>query len=665
MKINTATAQVQSTMSGENVTMAIRPEDMAHIMGVLDGLYTNRLRAVIREYSTNAWDAHIEAGFSGPIEVTLPTSLHPYLTIRDYGEGLDRDGITEVYSQYGRSTKRDSDAVTGMLGLGSKSALAYNSHQFTVHSIKNGRKIAVLVAKDEHGMGVMSILGDPAGMPTDEASGTLITIAVSRDDIRRAGDEAADFYAYWTPGSVTVNGKEPRHFTEGALRLTDELFMVTSNAGAAGDRIVMGNVAYPQPLDVGVNRSGYGRLDFSLVAIVPIGAVMPTPSREALKDVKLTKDTIASVEALYSSAVHGSVQREIDKCETPQDAIRIADEWAKYMPGSAGVSDFTYKGHTIPAQYSPAHTLPGDMYNRVEVKRLNDGYAKKGTTHKSQSYPSTSWPRTLWLQNFEPEKFTAQHYAKIQKYIADNGVEDVSHVVLCRDSGPVGDFFIDAARFIPWTTIKAVKLPKATPGTSLFGSTHIAGSYKAYTESGYNGMTPGDTLRVNKPIFYIQGNQHEGRYYSEALKHLMAGQEWTLVCLQQNRVEKFRRDVPTVQHVKAAVQGLFDKWLLTVPKDERKAMGMSDAHLKGTLEMLDPAKVDDPAVKEGIRIANIDVMSRLSQRNAFRSIIDVTNVGVRVPNPLANYPLFSSSKLEHSYIYMNAAYAARKAGTIK
>ena len=74
-------------------------------------LYSDPELAVIREYSTNAFDAHIEAGVTRPIEITTPTHLCPFFKVRDYGFGLDVEDIREIYSQYGASTKRESDDV--------------------------------------------------------------------------------------------------------------------------------------------------------------------------------------------------------------------------------------------------------------------------------------------------------------------------------------------------------------------------------------------------------------------------------------------------------------------------------------------------------------------------------------------------------------------------
>ena len=54
-----------------------------------DGLYANKIRAVVRELSTNAYDSHIDAGKKDvPFEVHLPNSMEPHFSIRDFGTGL-------------------------------------------------------------------------------------------------------------------------------------------------------------------------------------------------------------------------------------------------------------------------------------------------------------------------------------------------------------------------------------------------------------------------------------------------------------------------------------------------------------------------------------------------------------------------------------------------
>src|SRR5512146_2284489 len=144
------TIAVDSTVKGEDVAMSIDQTALAHIMNVLTDLYADPELAVIREYSTNALDSHIEAGISRPIEVTTPTALRPLFTVRDYGVGLDADDIRDIYSRYGASTKRQTNDAVGMLGLGCKSALAYVD-QFTLAGITGGQRMLVSIARDETG----------------------------------------------------------------------------------------------------------------------------------------------------------------------------------------------------------------------------------------------------------------------------------------------------------------------------------------------------------------------------------------------------------------------------------------------------------------------------------------------------------------------------------
>src|ERR1035437_10098491 len=99
MKPEARVMNVTSTLQGERVGMSIDEGALAHIMSVLTDLYSDPEMAVIREYSTNALDAHVEAGVTRPIEVTLPSALSPYLKIRDYGTGLDVEDIRTIYSR--------------------------------------------------------------------------------------------------------------------------------------------------------------------------------------------------------------------------------------------------------------------------------------------------------------------------------------------------------------------------------------------------------------------------------------------------------------------------------------------------------------------------------------------------------------------------------------
>ena len=87
----------------KSYTFGIKDSGLAHIFNVLrNQLYSDKILAVIREYSANAIDAHAEVGnASTPIKVTLPNKLNLKLKIRDFGRGLTETQIKEIYAMYG------------------------------------------------------------------------------------------------------------------------------------------------------------------------------------------------------------------------------------------------------------------------------------------------------------------------------------------------------------------------------------------------------------------------------------------------------------------------------------------------------------------------------------------------------------------------------------
>ncbi len=115
-------SETRSVLSSnlESASFGISEKDASHVMGILrDGLYTDKILAVLREYGANAWDAHRMVGKKDlPIKVTIPTYSDPVLRIRDYGPGLSHEDVFKVYSQYGASTKRDTNDAVGAFGIG-------------------------------------------------------------------------------------------------------------------------------------------------------------------------------------------------------------------------------------------------------------------------------------------------------------------------------------------------------------------------------------------------------------------------------------------------------------------------------------------------------------------------------------------------------------------
>ena len=228
--------------TGVGAEFGISRGDEAHIMVILrDTLYSDKVLAVIREYSTNAWDEHRESGRKDmPIKITLPTPEDPTFSVRDYGRGLSEDDVLKVYSQYGASTKRESDNSVGFLGIGSKSAFAY-SDSFTITSFFNGEKsmyVAVLT-KDEKGR--IDLL---QRIPTKEQTGVLIQIAVRQEDIWEFKQKAQKFFMYFQP-RPDINTQIPKLPTVQANLKNGVIYDLPKSYGTGDGWIaIMGCVSY-------------------------------------------------------------------------------------------------------------------------------------------------------------------------------------------------------------------------------------------------------------------------------------------------------------------------------------------------------------------------------------------------------------------------------------
>jgi hypothetical protein len=143
-------------------------------------LYSDRPLAAVRELSTNAYDAHIEAGTPDrAFEWKIPSHFDPVFGIRDYGPGLSHHDCMELYVTFFRSTKDDSNDQVGALGLGSKSPFAYTD-SFTVISRHKGVKNTYTCFIGKAGLPAISHFGSE---DTDEESGLEVTFPVRTDDI--------------------------------------------------------------------------------------------------------------------------------------------------------------------------------------------------------------------------------------------------------------------------------------------------------------------------------------------------------------------------------------------------------------------------------------------------------------------------------------------------
>lgn len=218
------------------------------------GLYANKIKAIIRELSCNAFDSHVAAGKKDvPFDVHLPSALEPWFAIRDYGTGLDHDQVCNIYTTYFESTKTNSNDFIGALGLGSKSPFSYTDN-FSVTAIKDGMKRIYSAFINEQGVPSIALLMEGS---SKEPNGVEVKFSVeTRSDFYKFEDEAHAVYRYFKLKPV-VSGREFKFDT-----ISYAMRDIIPGVHLANDRYesiaIMGNIAYP--IDIPNSRENLGAL---------------------------------------------------------------------------------------------------------------------------------------------------------------------------------------------------------------------------------------------------------------------------------------------------------------------------------------------------------------------------------------------------------------------
>jgi hypothetical protein len=246
-------------------------------------LYSNKPLAVVRELSTNALDAQIEARMEHiPFEVHLPTRLEPFFSIRDFGVGMSEETVFELYSTMGSSSKRGSNAFNGALGVGSKSPFAYTQGgAFTLTSFQYGTKSIYSVFSDA---GVPSIakLGE---FKTDEPNGVEVSVPIQVQDINDFYRSAVNVYSHFRVKPKCNQDLEYPDFTKPIFQGKNwKIFEESTNPV-----VVMANVAYP------IDCSTYSLPNLEIQGLVvsaETGEVQMSGSREGLS---YTKETLTNL----------------------------------------------------------------------------------------------------------------------------------------------------------------------------------------------------------------------------------------------------------------------------------------------------------------------------------------------------------------------------------
>lgn len=317
MKIGTDTNTIERNEIAQEGKFKIRSSPRAFSI-LSSNLYTNKIKAVIRELSCNALDSHVAAGkLNVPFDVHLPNSLEPWFSVTDYGLGLSREQTMDLYTTYFASTKSDSNDYIGALGLGSKSPFAYTT-AFDVISNFNGECHSFCMFIDEAGEPSVASMGS---VPTDACNGVTVKIPVKSSDFSNFSLNATEVFK-WFSHKPVVSGNA--YYTEKNSTITLSgngwrLIEPENYYGHNSAIALMGNVAYPINADnINTRFSNIARQPF--VVDFNIGELDVAASRETLSyDPITTKVVEQRLQDIYTDLV-SQVDKEFASCATVWDA---------------------------------------------------------------------------------------------------------------------------------------------------------------------------------------------------------------------------------------------------------------------------------------------------------------------------------------------------------
>lgn len=277
-------------------------DDPSLMIVLSSGLYSNPKLAVVREVLCNAWDAHIASGRTDkPVVVTVSEDM---LTIRDFGPGISREKIREVYLVYGNSTKRNDGNQTGGFGLGSKAPWAYSDH-FEVQSFHESIRTIYTLSKSSGERNGKPGATPIASFPTTE-SGLQVSIPLQAGD-SHLFNTMVQRIACNGEMNVLLNGVRVPGLP---LSTAKNGWLITQSFQpnrTAGIYVRYGNVIYPvdrhkefhRDYDRIQNflRDESGQTNYSIVFQTPPHSIAVTPSRESLL---MQERTIKTLEGLLA-----------------------------------------------------------------------------------------------------------------------------------------------------------------------------------------------------------------------------------------------------------------------------------------------------------------------------------------------------------------------------
>jgi hypothetical protein len=248
-----------------------------------DTIYTDKILAVVREFSSNSTDEHSNHEIDKNVEIGVrDIDGHYEFFARDFAKGLSEEGIRTVFGVYGNSTKLNSNRTNGCYGVGSKCGFCYVDSYYVVSYFGGLKTIYTLaLGGDENGSSNGFIYKTHAE-PSNE-TGLEVIVPIKNCDLNRFSNEVKNFVSF-SPHKIIAKILDQEYVPYSVVNQeTHEGIDFSLFEGASGHKnnlaiLQMGGVKY-EYIEL---PEGFGvKADHTLVINVPIGSMTVALSRES------------------------------------------------------------------------------------------------------------------------------------------------------------------------------------------------------------------------------------------------------------------------------------------------------------------------------------------------------------------------------------------------
>tara|TARA_R110000751_G_scaffold49529_5_gene110203 strand:- start:9401 stop:11845 length:2445 start_codon:yes stop_codon:yes gene_type:complete len=298
----------------------IGEDSMGIIIDSLINLYSDPIGSIVREVTSNCYDAHREKDLkvAGTIPMTNeddPKWFHPQtkkpqiefqgenvllgvgnaFLFRDFGVGLSKKRVEEIYTLFGNSTKRSDNNQIGGFGIGAKSPFSYTD-TFYIISKHNGKTFNYMLYRGNDAFH-MDLLKEGV---TTELNSTEVIIPLDKEesyrDIKNFAKAINNQLMYFEDLEfINVSEGGGREIKKAHIDYEDDELIIDLSQQHSYElkelHLIVGRVRYPLNVSMFEN-SLWMNNDVPCGIKFEVGELDLVPSREAIRYTDKTKNAI-------------------------------------------------------------------------------------------------------------------------------------------------------------------------------------------------------------------------------------------------------------------------------------------------------------------------------------------------------------------------------------